>query len=336
MTTPHATPATPSVSVIFPTYNRADVVRTTIERFLAQEYPRDRLEILVADNSTDETPEMVRRLSAESDVAIRLLASGERLPAVKRNQALRAADGDLVIFMNDDVWVRPDFVRTHVAAHARYPDPVAVVGLVEQSSAMPRTPFIEWYQPFAYHEITDRAGLPVSYRYHWSMNLSMPRRVLLDRNLVFHEDWAEIGHEDVELGYRWTRAGYQVIYEPRAWGEHYHPHDLASACRLQASIGRGLRDLEVLIPERDLLERYGVLSRAASPRAMARMAVRTALFNRFTVPVLQPRLESVDRRSRLAEWSYWKVMLHHTQRAYRTTPPRRPAPTPTAPVGGHG
>jgi hypothetical protein len=272
---------------------------------------------------------MVRRLAAESHVAVRLLASDERLPAVKRNQALRAAGGDLVIFMNDDVWVRPDFVQAHVSAHSSHTDPVAVVGHVEQSTKMPWTPFVEWYQPFAYAQIADRAGREVSYRHHWSMNLSLPRQTMVDRNLVFHEDWAEIGHEDVELGYRWSKAGYRIIYEPRAWGEHFHPHGLASACRLQASIGRGLRDLEALIPEADLLERYGVLTRAASPVLKVRMAARIALFNSLTVPILQRRLEALDRRSRLAEWGYWKVMLHHTQRGYRHAAVRRPAPTST-------
>ena len=325
-------PPRPFVSVIMPTYNRSDVGRITIERFLAQDYPRDRFEIIVADNSSDDTPDMVRRLAADADVPVRLLSNGERLPAVKRNQALRAAVGDLVLFMNDDVWVRPDFLLAHVAAHAAHPDPVAVVGRVDQSDQMPWTAFTEWYQPFAYHEIEDRAGKEVSYRHHWSMNLSLPRQVMLDRNLVFHEDWAEIGHEDVELGYRWARAGLGIIYEPRAWGEHYHPHDLASACRLQASIGRGLRDLEVLIPERDLLERYGVLTASASPARRLRMAARIALFNSVTVPMLQPRLEAVRRRNPLAEWCYWKVMLHHTQQGYRTAPARRPAPTPTHPV----
>ncbi len=328
--------AQPRVSVIFPTYNRCAVVRTTIERLLDDSYPADLVEILVADNSTDETPAMVQELAASTGRAVRLLTSTERLPAVKRNEALRAATGDLVIFLNDDVWVAQGFIAAHVAAHARHSDPVAVLGHVEQSAQMPPTAFIQWYQPFAYAEIADRAGQSVGWRYHWSMNLSLPRDVLLERNLVFHEDWAEIGHEDVELGYRWTRAGYRVVYAPEAWGEHYHPHDLASACRLQASIGRGLRDLESLVPDAGLHERYGVLTRAASPRAMLRMAVRTALFNRVTVPPLQRRLERLDRRSRAAEWAYWKVMLHHTQRAYAATPPRHPEPTPTFPRERHG
>jgi glycosyltransferase involved in cell wall biosynthesis len=319
------------VSVILPTYNRCDVVETTLRHFMAQDYPADLLEILVADNSTDGTPEMVRRLDAEARFPIRLDWSTERLPAVKRNLALRKASGDLVLGMNDDVWVLPDLVRRHVDVHHRHDRPVAVLGHVSQSTRMPANPFTDWYQPFAYWEIADRAGRTVPYRYHWSMNLSLPRQVMLERNLVFHEDWANIGHEDIELGYRWTRAGYDVVYEPRAWGEHYHPHDLDSACRLQASVGRGLRDLEVLIPEPDLLARYGVRSATASLPRRLRTALRNALFNGYTVPRLQRRLAAAPERSALAEWMYWKILLFHTESGYRTAPPRSPQALPTLP-----
>jgi GT2 family glycosyltransferase len=324
-----------SVSLILPTYNRCEVVETTLRHFEAQDYPPDLIEVLVADNSSDGTPDMVRRVGDGAPFPVRLVASTQRLPAVKRNMALRQATGDLVIWMNDDVWVRPDFVEQHVRAHLRHDRPVAVLGHVEQSTKMPRAPFTDWYRPFAYHEIADRAGQDVGYRYHWSMNLSLPRRVMLDRNLVFHEDWANIGHEDIELGYRWTRAGYAVVYEPRAWGEHYHPHDLDSACRLQASVGRGLRDLEVLIPEPDLLERYGVWSPQASLRGRVRMTVRNALFNRVTVPPVQRRLSRLRQRRALAEWMYWKVLLFHTERGYRTAPRRHPQPVVTVPGPGY-
>jgi glycosyltransferase involved in cell wall biosynthesis len=324
----------PSVTIVAPTYNRRDVVETTLRHYLRLDYPAELLEVIVADNSTDGTPEMVRAIASEAPFPIRCLVSEERLPAVKRNQALRAAGGDLVLFMNDDVWVRPDCVRHHVEAHARFAEPVAVVGHVEQSDQMPWTPFTAWYRPFPYDQVGDRAGKDVGYRYHWSMNLSLPREVMLTRNLVFHEDWAHIGHEDIELGYRWTRAGYAVVYEPRAWGEHFHPHSIESACRLQDSIGRGLRDLEKLIREPDLLERYGVLTPAASARGKVRMTVRNLLFNGMTVPPLRRRLGALQRRNRLAEWMYWKVLLHHTQVGYRTAPPRTPRPTPTLTLTG--
>ena len=318
----------PVVSVILPTYNRCEVVEQTLDCLVTQEYPRDRIEILVCDNSTDGTPDMVERKAARAPVAIRLISGTERLPAVKRNLGLASANGDLVLFMNDDVWLRRDALAVHAATHADRKGPVAVVGHVEQSGQMPPTAFVEWYRPFPYDEIADRPGARVPYRYFWSMNLSLPRQVMIDHQLVFHEDWANIGHEDVELGFRWSQAGYPIVYQPDAWGEHYHPHDLASACRLQYSVGRGLRDLQVLVPEPDLLEHYGVFSFANSPRAVARGVARKALFNRWTVPPVERRLGRLRRHNRAAGWCYWKVLLHHTDRGFREQPPRHPLPVP--------
>lgn len=322
----------PSISVVFPTYGRCDVVRTTLERLLASDYPSDRFEVLVCDNSVDGTPAMVQEVAATARATVRLLSSQERLPAVKRNQGLRAASGDIVLFMNDDLWVEPDLLAEHASAHSGLHGPAAVLGHVRQSPLMPWTPFIEWYQPFAYAELEGRAGEVVDYRYSWSMNLSFPRDVLLMRNLLFHEDWAHIGHEDVELGWRWTKAGYPIVYHPAATGEHYHPHDVDSAARLQASVGRGLRDLEALIDDPALLERYGIFSWRSSRRAVLRGLARQALFNRWTVPPTQRWLGARSTRSAASDWLYWKVLLHHTNTAYRAEPPRAPVPTPTFPL----
>lgn len=318
----------PTFSVILPTYNRCQVVERTLDHLLAIDYPAGLYEILVADNSTDDTPEMVERLAARARTKLRLLRSEERLPAVKRNQGLQGATGDLVVFINDDLWVAPDFLREHAGSHADHDDPVAVVGQVRQSSQMPSTPFSDWYVPFRYDPIDHLSDQPVSYRFFWSMNLSLPRRTMLEHNLVFHEDWAEIGHEDIELGYRWTGAGFKVIFNPRASGEHYHPHTLDSACRLQESIGRGLRDLEWLIPEPDLLERYGVFTWRNSPRALLRGLARRVFFNKLSAPTLRQLLSRLTKRNRIAEWAYWKIMLHYTNHGYRQAPTRRPDPVP--------
>jgi hypothetical protein len=244
-----------------------------------------------------------------------------------------AAQFELVLFMNDDVWTEPTFLREHAATHQQHaPDPVAVLGYVRQSPEMPPTPFNQFYQPFAYAEIADRADQSVTWLHFWSMNLSLPKAVAVARNLRFHEDWAEIGSEDVELGYRWTeRAGLPAIYNPRARGDHFHPHTLASAGRVQASIGRGLRDLQVLIPDPGLLERYGVFSWKNSPRAIARGLVREALFNRYTVPPLERYLDRSGRARKWERWSYWKVLLHHTNRGYRAAPARTPQPLAVLP-----
>jgi glycosyltransferase involved in cell wall biosynthesis len=322
----------PFISIIAPTYNRSGVVERTLEHLIRQGYPKDRYEVILVDNSSDDTPQMAVRVAAGAPMPISLLKVNERLPAVKRNIGLDAARGDIVMFINDDVWFGPRTLMEHARSHAELGGPGAVLGHVYQSPQMPRTPFIEAYEPFPYHEITDRAYAEVTYRYFWSMNLSLPRSVMIERNLRFHEDWAQIGHEDIELGYRWSRAGLPIVYNPQATGEHFHPHTVDSACRLQASVGAGLRDLEKLIPEQDLLERYGVFTWHNSPRALARGLVRRTLFNRWTVPATKLWLESRERNTALSRWLYWKVLLHFTNKAFRNAPERSPAPLLTSPA----
>jgi len=323
----------PTISVVIPTYNRAAVVERTLRCLAAQEYPAGRFEVLVVDNSADATPAMVKRIAAETSCEIRLVADAPRLPAVKRNIGLRQAAGDLVLFFNDDVWAVPSLLLEHARTHAKHDAPIAVIGLVEQSPEMPWTPFGAAYRPFAYHQIAHCADQPVSWRNFWSMNLSLPRREMLARDLLFHEDWAEIGHEDIELGYRWSEAGREIIFNPRARGDHFHPHSVASACQLQESIGRGLRDLDQLIPpEAGLLERYGVFTWRNSPRSIARGLVRRALFNSRTAPALAGWLGRQTRRSRLTDWMYWKVLLHYAERGYRNAAPHATRPRTTLPA----
>jgi glycosyltransferase involved in cell wall biosynthesis len=322
----------PTFSVIIPTYNRADVLARTIRHFMAQDYPPDRYEVILVDNSTDRTAEVVEALAAESACAIRLLRTPIRLPAIKRNLGLAAARFDYALFFNDDVWVEPNLLREHARTHAQYDAPIAVLGLVEQSKQMPWTPFQDVWKPFAFDDIADRAGQSVPYSYFWSMNLSLSRQVMLQRNLLFHEDWAEIGHEDVELGWRWTNAGYTIIYNPRARGEHYHPMTLESACAFAEGIGRGLRDLSDLVSDPHLLEWYGVLSWRNRPRKLVRGLVREVLFNRWTCPYVHRWLaRRTTKYSPVAKWLGWKLMIFHCNRGYRMAPQRRPQPRVTRP-----
>ena len=306
-----------TVSVIIPTYNRVDVVRRTLRQLQDQDHPNHLYEIIVVDNSSDTTPDMVREVASGSQVTITLIDDSPPLPAIKRNVGIKAASGDLCWFINDDVWFAPDAMSEHIASHEAHDEPVAVLGHCRQSPEMDQTPFVSAYQPFAYEQMADLADQPVPYHFFWSMNLTLPRETMLARNLLFHEDWRYIGHEDVELGYRWTSAGYDAIYNPRSTGDHFHPHTVSSASRLQHSIGRGLRDLESLIDDEQLLERYGILHRNATAKAKVRGALRHSIFNRATVGPATSWLEGQSDRSRVADWMYWKVLLHHTNRGYR-------------------
>ena len=100
----------PRVSVVVPTYNRADLISETLESILAQSLPPAEV-IVVDDGSLDDTPARLAAFGSRIR-AIRIANSGE---LVARNHGIRAASGDLIAFCDsDDLW-RPD----HLASMAR-------------------------------------------------------------------------------------------------------------------------------------------------------------------------------------------------------------------------
>lgn len=91
-------------SVIVPTYNRARTLRTTLESLIAQDFDRTQYEILVVDNnSTDETPAVVRELQARSPVELRYLHEPRPGVHYARNLAAVHARGRVLYFTDDDM-----------------------------------------------------------------------------------------------------------------------------------------------------------------------------------------------------------------------------------------
>jgi glycosyltransferase involved in cell wall biosynthesis len=89
------------VSVVVPTFNRAELIQETIESVLRQTTPAHEI-IVVDDGSTDSTCAVVR---AYGDRVV-LLRHDRRGPAAARNRGLERATGDWIAFLDsDDVWM---------------------------------------------------------------------------------------------------------------------------------------------------------------------------------------------------------------------------------------
>ncbi len=98
------------VSVVVPTYNRAGLIRQTLDAVLAQTVAPDEV-IVVDDGSQDDTPAVLASYGRRV-TALRIPNSGD---LVARNAGLRLAQGGLVAFCDsDDVWL-PDFLAALAA-----------------------------------------------------------------------------------------------------------------------------------------------------------------------------------------------------------------------------
>lgn len=113
----HKADVTPSVSFIITVYNEAGRIRAKLENTLRQEYPRDRLEIIVAsDGSTDRTDEIVASFAALGVKSVR--ASERRGKEAAQKLAVTAAAGDVLVFSDAATMLAPDGLRRLVRAFA--------------------------------------------------------------------------------------------------------------------------------------------------------------------------------------------------------------------------
>jgi len=99
------------ISIVVPTYNEQKDIAGTLEALIALDYVQK--EILIVDDSTDDTPAIVQSYEKQGVVLIRP-GGGGRCEA--RNLGITKATGDIVCILNADVRPRRDFLQ-RVAKH---------------------------------------------------------------------------------------------------------------------------------------------------------------------------------------------------------------------------
>jgi glycosyltransferase involved in cell wall biosynthesis len=110
-------PATrPFVSIVIPCRNEASYIADCLASILAGDYPRDRIEILVADGRSDDGTREILRTCAAEHACITVLDNHQRSTPAALNLAIRSASGSVIIRMDAHVLYPPDYVRRLVEA----------------------------------------------------------------------------------------------------------------------------------------------------------------------------------------------------------------------------
>ncbi|MCD4832126.1 MAG: glycosyltransferase family 2 protein [Anaerohalosphaeraceae bacterium] len=105
---------TPFVSIIMPVRNEADFIEQTISGIMDNDYPANKMEIIVVDGRSDDgTQDIVRRMSKE-DNCVRLLDNPAKIQAIAMNIGLRDSKGDIFIRIDGHAEVSRDFIRNSV------------------------------------------------------------------------------------------------------------------------------------------------------------------------------------------------------------------------------
>lgn len=116
------------VSITIQTYNRSALLAETLESLRALRCPPAvDFEILVVDNnSTDETPQIIQKYRVLLAPRLRSVFEPQQGLSHARNRALQEAKGEIVSFLDDDVLVDPQWLSAVAGAFAAHA--AAVVG----------------------------------------------------------------------------------------------------------------------------------------------------------------------------------------------------------------
>ena len=241
----------PEVSVVIPTHDRLGVLPEVLDALDAQQ-DAPRFEVVVVDDgSTDGTGEWLEKRRQWARAPFRPILQSNRGPAAARNTGVAVASGDLVAFLGDDTVPSPGWLAAHRRAHRARGDgsKLAVIGRTVWHERMRLDPFLryinEWGLQFGFALIEDPEEVPFNFFY--TSNLSLRRSLLLAE--PFDLRFPYPAWEDIEAGYRMSRRGMRLVYEPAAVAAHDHPTDLDRFADRQEKAGYSAAVFHRLHPE---------------------------------------------------------------------------------------
>lgn len=198
----------PFLSVVICTHNRKELLKGTLESLNNQTLPHSAYEIIVVDDgSTDGTEDLVKSLSF--DYKLRYIKNEWGGRSAARNTGINATEGEICVFVDDDILAKEDFLENHAKIHKQYPNSIV------------RGPIVlitEYKIPDYKVKPSDFSGALFC-----TCNASAPVGALKDLG-GFDESFKEYGYEDNDMGWRLYSYGLKRRFNMNAVVYHYKPH----------------------------------------------------------------------------------------------------------------
>jgi GT2 family glycosyltransferase len=221
----------PYISVIIPTYGREEPLKDSIADILQQDYPD--FEIIVVDQTPTHEPEIESYLSnlVSTNKIKWFRVAWASLPGA-RNYAVRRSQGDILLFIDDDVKLPAGYLQAHSQNYVDRPEIGAVAGRVfdrmKLSDSQNQTgksdytvdylppealdPGIAWYHIDLVH--TTKPQRVISAR---GCNMSFRREIFTKHGIWFDECFrGSAVREESDFCLRIRKTDYQIWYAPEA------------------------------------------------------------------------------------------------------------------------
>lgn len=311
----------PFVSVIIPTYNRKESLLRTLDSLARQTYPAERFEVIVVDDGGSDGTEMIAQQSFP--FALCYIRQQNQGAATARNRGAAEARGEILIFLDDDITVAPQFISAFQSelAHAA---PTVAVGALRPPAWPDKRVFRDVYA----QRTATRADPDIGFTDCLSGIFAVKREDFYRIGAM--QDVAGDGRTawgDVDFGYRAHRLGYRFRRALDAIGYHDDRaiHDLTTYCRVQerasqqaVQLFRKYPDLQFHIPM--FRDKGPIAWRQDPPSLILRKLARQVASSRPAMRAMEysvPILERYAPESMLLTLLYRWIVSGYIFRGYR-------------------
>jgi O-antigen biosynthesis protein len=263
------------VSIVIATCDRPEALTQCLTAILAQKTTRS-VQILVIDNRPDsgQTKPVIgwfeQKFEISKPFTLTYIAESRPGGSFARNAGFRAATGAIVITVDDDVTLPPDWLE-RILAPFNEPSVSVVTGNLLPGELDTRSQQIfenygngglgRGFKSFeADRAWFDRQRLAVpTWELGATANAAFRSEIFRDYRVGLMDEVLGPGMpsgagEDLYFFYRILKAGYRLVYEPSAWGWHQHRRTMPELKRQLFNYSKGniAYHLTVLIGDRDL------------------------------------------------------------------------------------
>ncbi len=204
------TPQAPEISVVIATYNRTESLVRLLKLLALQTIDATRFEVVVVDDGSRVPAEPVlRELAPSLPYRLHPITQVNGGPGAARNTGIQAANGSLIVIVDDDMRVSPTFLESHLHGHPAGTRRVVLGVLLPDPEAT--LPLFERYQMAMLDRLYTNVRTGLEQMRGWDLytgNVSFRRADYLavggfDRSLRLSED-AELGMRLEEAGVSFT------------------------------------------------------------------------------------------------------------------------------------
>jgi glycosyltransferase involved in cell wall biosynthesis len=223
------------VSVVIPTYNESQDIEATLKAVLGIDYPD--IEIIVVDDSTDETPEIVRKYEKCGVRLIRPVTRSGRCEA--RNRGIEEASGEVLLILNADVRPDRDFLKLVTAHIEQGYDYILVNSKISNTEYLyPR--YVECVGLVGYDNIDPK----------WSEGFVCRKSCAVNAGLFPTGFLVPIcAGEDADFGERLKKTGAKRKIDHSIVIKHKAPESLHEYWHIRKGRGRGSPQIHIFLQE---------------------------------------------------------------------------------------